>query len=80
MNYVEIPFLAHLAFGKDRGLQFFLHAGPQIGFLLGDSEKIDGDWEMCIRDRHMGMRKRREGDFPIGNGYYMNDYIMGLEI
>lgn len=28
----------------------------------------------------MGMRKLREGDFPIGNGYYMNDYIMGLEI
>lgn len=29
---------------------------------------------------HMGMRKLREGDFPIGNGYYMNDYIMGLDI
>ncbi len=29
---------------------------------------------------HMGMRKLREGDFPIGNGYYMNDYIMGMEI
>ena len=29
---------------------------------------------------HMGMRRLREGDFPIGEGYYMNDYIMGLEI
>lgn len=29
---------------------------------------------------HMGMRKVREGDFPIGNGYYMNDYIMGMEL
>ena len=28
----------------------------------------------------MGMKKLREGDFPIGNGYYMNDYIMGIEI
>ena len=28
----------------------------------------------------MGMRKLRESDFPIGDGYYMNDYIMGLEI
>lgn len=28
----------------------------------------------------MGMRKLREGDFEIGNGYYMNDYIMGMEI
>jgi len=28
----------------------------------------------------LGMRKLREGDFHIGNGYYMNDYIMGLDI
>ncbi|MEG0039686.1 MAG: GNAT family N-acetyltransferase [Bacteroides sp.] len=28
----------------------------------------------------MGMEKLREGDFEIGNGYYMNDYIMGLNI
>ena len=48
MNYIDIPFLAHLAFGKYRGLQFFIHAGPQIGFLLSDSEKIDGNWEEVI--------------------------------
>ena len=32
MNYVEIPLLAHLAFGKDalnRGVKFFINAGPQ---------------------------------------------------
>ncbi len=29
---------------------------------------------------HMGMKKVREGDFPIGNGFYMNDYIMGIEL
>lgn len=28
----------------------------------------------------MGMRRLREGDFPIGDGYFMNDYILGLEI
>ncbi len=28
----------------------------------------------------MGMTHLREGDFPIGDGYYMNDYIMGLII
>ena len=28
----------------------------------------------------MGMTKVDEGDFPIGHGYYMNDYIMGLDI
>ncbi|WP_321332088.1 GNAT family N-acetyltransferase [uncultured Bacteroides sp.] len=29
---------------------------------------------------HMGMKKVREGDFAIGNGYYMNDYVMGMEL
>lgn len=28
----------------------------------------------------MGMKKIREEDFPIGNGFYMNDYIMGIKI
>ena len=28
----------------------------------------------------MGMTKVDEGDFPIGNGFYMNDNIMGLDI
>lgn len=29
---------------------------------------------------HMGMHKARQGDFPIGNGYFMNDYIMSMEL
>ena len=29
---------------------------------------------------HMGMKMIDQGDFPIGHGYYMNDYIMGLDI
>lgn len=28
----------------------------------------------------MGMQIARQGDFPIGNGYYMNDYIMSLSL
>lgn len=46
MNYVNIPFLAHLAFGKEgRGLQFFVNAGPQIGFFISDSHTIGGPWD-----------------------------------
>lgn len=44
MNYVEIPFLAHLAFGKDRGVQFFIHAGPQVGFFIGDTKQKNDAW------------------------------------
>lgn len=29
---------------------------------------------------HLGMARARSGDFPIGNGYYMNDYIMAIEL
>lgn len=50
MNYVEIPFLAHLAFGKERGLQFFINIGPQIGFLISDSEQQTGDMNEVIAD------------------------------
>ncbi|MCF0164610.1 MAG: GNAT family N-acetyltransferase, partial [Bacteroidales bacterium] len=30
--------------------------------------------------KYMGMKQLRQGDFDIGNGWYMNDYIMGLDI
>lgn len=30
--------------------------------------------------RHLGMRVLVEEDFPIGNGYYKTDYIMGLDV
>lgn len=29
---------------------------------------------------YMGMKKIAEGDFPIGNGYFMNDYIMSMDV
>ncbi len=50
LNYVEIPFMAHLAFGKEpHGLQFFVNLGPQIGFLLDDSENYEGEWAIESR-------------------------------
>ena len=40
MNYVEIPLMAHLAFGKEygNGARFILNLGPQISFLLNEKE------------------------------------------
>jgi len=28
---------------------------------------------------HLGMKIARQGDFPIGKGFYMNDYIMSID-
>lgn len=46
MNYVEIPLMAHLAFGKDKGYgaRFVLNLGPQFGYLLGETEKKSEAW------------------------------------
>ena len=52
MNYVEIPLLAHVAFGKDaldKGMKFFVNAGPQIGFFLSEKEKMSDDWNPSYR-------------------------------
>lgn len=30
--------------------------------------------------KHLGLRILRQGDFPIGGGFYMNDYIMAIDL
>lgn len=38
LSYVQMPVMAHLAWGKEKnGVQFFVNAGPQFGYLLGES-------------------------------------------
>ena len=52
MNYLEIPLLAHLAFGKDaldKGMKFFVNAGPQIGLFLSESEQMSDNWDTSAR-------------------------------
>lgn len=52
MNYLEVPMLAHLSFGKDEidsGMRFFLNMGPQFGFFLSESEKMSDNWDPTYR-------------------------------
>ena len=42
INYVQIPVLARLGWGRERrGAQFFIQAGPQMGFFLNESTKTN---------------------------------------
>ena len=42
-TYVEVPFLAHLGFGREfRGVQGHINLGPQIGYLLREKEIFGG--------------------------------------
>ena len=91
MNYVEIPFLAHLAFGKvalNRGVKVFFNAGPQIGFFLGDNEKIN--WTTSTTRPEHGKEVENKFDYGItagaglevstGIGHFLLEgrYYMGL--
>lgn len=45
MNYVQIPALARLAWGRERkGAQGYIVLGPQMGFLLSESQEYTGSW------------------------------------
>lgn len=45
INYIQIPFLAHLAWGKEnKGVNFFVNAGPQLGIYMSESTKTNFDW------------------------------------
>lgn len=67
MTYIDIPFLAHLAFGNEKGLQFFLNLGPQIGLLVGESEeKTNIDMNSLTNTQKAVYGEKIENKFDYG--------------
>ncbi len=70
MNYLEIPLLAHLAFGKDqgKGVRFILNLGPQIGFLLNEKESMSNPFNPSNRPNGTNIQygKMAENKFDYG--------------
>ena len=51
-TYIEVPFLAHLGFGREfRGVQGHINLGPQVGYLLSEKEIYGGKspWDTSNR-------------------------------
>ncbi|MGN1256060.1 MAG: porin family protein [Bacteroidaceae bacterium] len=45
INYIQIPLLANLGFGRERGgAKGFIVLGPQIAFCINEQEKKSGEW------------------------------------
>lgn len=45
INYIQVPFMAHLAWGREnKGVNFFVNAGPQFGCYLSESTKTNFEW------------------------------------
>lgn len=53
INYIQIPFMAHLAWGKEnKGFSFFVNAGPQFGIYISENTKSNFDFsQMNVTDR-----------------------------
>ena len=73
LNYLEIPFMAHLAWGKEeRGLQFFVNLGPQFGILLSESEEYGGGLDPSLRPESIrpiyGKEAEKRFDYGIAGG------------
>lgn len=73
LNYIEVPLLAHLSWGKEeRGLQFFVNLGPQFGFFLDDSEEYIGSWRPEERPQSIrpvyGKEVEKKFDYGIAGG------------
>ncbi len=42
INYIQVPVMAHLAWGREqKGLNFFVNLGPQFGMYLSESTKTN---------------------------------------
>lgn len=81
MNYVEVPLLAHLAFGKDsrtRGMKFFLNLGPQFAYFISDKENMGGEeWNTSMRPNGVVYQYGKEVENKLDYGIVASG---GLEL
>ena len=68
MNYIEVPILAHLAFGKDKGkgLRFVFNIGPQFGYFLNEKETYN--WTSERASEQYGKMTEQKIDYGIVGG------------
>lgn len=76
LNYIQIPLLAHIYFGR-RG-RFFVNLGPEVGFMIGESTKANFDYNniesvpdfpSSLRTTYQyGMAAENKVDFGISAG------------
>ena len=76
INYIQVPFLARLGWGRERkGFQFFFQAGPQMGFYLNESttanyplDKPNMDLRASIVVKQEKMPVENKFDYGITGG------------
>ncbi len=87
INYLQVPLFAHLAWGREqKGFNFFVQAGPQVGFCLSESTKKNFDMaHINLEDRvnkviaqdTMKVEKRFDYGIALGGGIEFSHRKMG---
>lgn len=89
INYIQIPIMAHLAWGKERnGWNFFVNAGPQIGFYLSEKTKQNyttpntandgtGRTNAVIAQESMPVEKKFDYGIAAGLGTEWSNHRLG---
>lgn len=48
MDYLQLPLLARLSWGKEKGgLMFFILLGPQLGYCMNETDKRSSEWTLA---------------------------------
>lgn len=79
INYIQVPVMAHLAWGREeKGFNFFLNLGPQFGFYLDESTEKNYDTpnlkvgtgrsNTIIEQEHMAVEKKFDYGIVVGVG------------
>ncbi|MBR4593063.1 MAG: PorT family protein [Bacteroidaceae bacterium] len=79
-NYIEVPFLAHLGFGREyRGFHGYINLGPQVGYLLNEREIYGGKEPWDISNRPNQVTEQYGKDIENKLDYGITGSV-GLEI
>lgn len=68
LNYLQLPFYTHIQFGGKK-VKGFLNAGPQIGFMIGEStnQNLNGEAPGRVNYQHT-MPVEKKFEWGIGGG------------
>ena len=68
MNYLQLPFYTHVQFGGDN-VKGFINAGPQIGYLIGESTKdeLNGETPGSVNEQH-SLYAQKKFEWGISGG------------
>ena len=81
-TYVQVPLLTHIYFGSDRA-RFFVNAGPEIGFMIGDKTSSNFDYEnaAAIEEITSSYRKIEQYILPVERKFdYGISASLGMEV